>query len=37
MNNPFTIKCLDICYENGEGVSQDINKAIECYQKAADL
>lgn len=28
---------LGICYENGQGVEQNYQKAVEFYQKAADL
>ena len=28
---------LAVCYDNGDGVSQDKEKAIELYQRASDM
>ena len=36
-NNGDGLWVLALAYENGRGVEQDVNKAIECYRKGAEL
>jgi len=35
--NPKGLNLLGVCFQSGSGVKEDINKAIECYNKAAYL
>ena len=36
-NHPEALNALASCYFNGDGVSQDFDKAFDLYQRAADL
>ena len=37
VGDPFSMLHLGVCYEDGDCVSQDKQKAIELYQRAADM